>query len=174
MNKQFKTNMALNLGACIAGLALYFTPAQFFAGVLLGYGFCGAIETLRQSHPSAKKLARDSNAVSPVIGVILMVAITVVLAAIVFVLVSQLGEAPNETPRLSMQHDGHGNYTVISTDEIPLGDTLSGCGAGTPAPTYTPAGTTDGFLHAGDKFRCAAGQLTIVHRPTDTILYQDA
>jgi archaeal type IV pilus assembly protein PilA len=44
---------------------------------------------------------RDDEAVSPVIGVILMVAITVVLAAVVFVLVNNLGEGAESAPVIS-------------------------------------------------------------------------
>lgn len=43
----------------------------------------------------------NDEAVSPVIGVILMVAITVVLAAVVFVLVSNLGGDSNTAPAIS-------------------------------------------------------------------------
>ncbi len=62
-----------------------------------------------------KRPLRDNEAVSPVIGVILMVAITVVLAAVVFVLVQQLGASgSNVGPNLGMQsNDADDQVTVI-------------------------------------------------------------
>lgn len=65
------------------------------------------------------KLMKDENAVSPVIGVILMVAITVVLAAIVFVLVSDLGDIDNSDARMHVitdEIDGNTVLTVMSID----------------------------------------------------------
>ena len=47
----------------------------------------------------------NDEAVSPVIGVILMVAITVVLAAVVFVLVSNLGKGNQSAPTFALQRD---------------------------------------------------------------------
>lgn len=48
---------------------------------------------------------QNDEAVSPVIGVILMVAITVVLAAVVFVLVSNLGADSETAPAISWNKD---------------------------------------------------------------------
>lgn len=48
----------------------------------------------------ANNFAKADEAVSPVIGVILMVAITVVLAAVVFVLVSDLGDTGDAAPEI--------------------------------------------------------------------------
>ena len=52
-----------------------------------------------------RAFVRNEEAVSPVIGVILMVAITVVLAAVVFVLVSNLGKTSNTAPTFVVQRD---------------------------------------------------------------------
>jgi flagellin-like protein len=53
-----------------------------------------------------KKLLNDDNAVSPVIGVILMVAITVILAAVIATFVLGLGEQISETsPNASFTFD---------------------------------------------------------------------
>lgn len=60
---------------------------------------------------------REDDAVSPVIGVILMVAITVVLAAVVFVLVSNLSEGGDQAPTVGFQKDESADrLNVISAD----------------------------------------------------------
>lgn len=53
-------------------------------------------------------------AVSPVIGVILMVAITVVLAAVVFVLVSDLGDTGDSAPELGFTRDEQDDELTVS------------------------------------------------------------
>lgn len=52
-----------------------------------------------------KQLFTDEKAVSPVIGVILMVAITVILAAVIGTFVLGLGEETNTTPQASFSFD---------------------------------------------------------------------
>jgi len=62
-----------------------------------------------------KKLLTDDDAVSPVIGVILMVAITVILAAVIASFVLGLGDSTNTTPSASFDFDydsADGNVTV--------------------------------------------------------------
>lgn len=60
---------------------------------------------------------RNEEAVSPVIGVILMVAITVVLAAVVFVLVQDLGGNQNSAPAVSFTMDeSKDRMSVAKTD----------------------------------------------------------
>jgi len=71
-----------------------------------------------------KKLLQDDDAVSPVIGVILMVAITVILAAVIASFVLGLGDqAQNEQPTASFDFDYDGDL-----DGTTAGDdnTLSG------------------------------------------------
>ena len=83
-----------------------------------------------------KALLKNENAVSPVIGVILMVAITVILAAVIASFVLGLGDTadevqPNST--LSFDYDGSSTVTItltdgdaLSTDEVFLrGDAIS-------------------------------------------------
>ncbi|MGB1586959.1 MAG: type IV pilin [Thermoplasmatota archaeon] len=107
----------------------------------------------------------NEEAVSPVIGVILMVAITVVLAAVVFVLVSDLGGDSESAPSLSFQKDTAGqDLTVIKVSNGPIAWselTVSGC-------TAVP---TTGNVGAGDVIGTCSGDVTIVHDPTDTLLY---
>ena len=52
-----------------------------------------------------QKFVQADEAVSPVIGVILMVAITVVLAAVVFVLVSNLSKSGSKAPDVAFSTD---------------------------------------------------------------------
>jgi len=82
-----------------------------------------------------KKLFNDDSAVSPVIGVILMVAITVILAAVIASFVLGLGDTAGDTaPQLSvecdvndgeMRHAGgdtidldSGNFEMLNSGEI--------------------------------------------------------
>jgi flagellin-like protein len=69
-----------------------------------------------------KQLLNDDDAVSPVIGVILMVAITVILAAVIATFVLGLGEQISQTsPNASFNFDydsdtTNGNITISSPD----------------------------------------------------------
>ena len=59
----------------------------------------------------------QEEAVSPVIGVILMVAITVVLAAVVFVLVSNLSDTDSAAPTMGMsKSESNDRINIISAD----------------------------------------------------------
>ena len=70
-----------------------------------------------------KKLFTEDRAVSPVIGVILMVAITVILAAVIGAFVLGLGGDVDETPQASLTFElDDGNVTI----EHRGGDTLDG------------------------------------------------
>jgi flagellin-like protein len=61
----------------------------------------------------------DDRGVSPVIGVILMVAITVILAAVIAAFVLGLGGSSNQAPQVTWDYEETnsttGNYTVIHT-----------------------------------------------------------
>jgi len=58
-----------------------------------------------------KQLIQDDDAVSPVIGVILMVAITVILAAVIASFVLGLGDsAGDKAPQVSVNCDTQSNY----------------------------------------------------------------
>jgi flagellin-like protein len=58
-----------------------------------------------------RELLGDDGAVSPVIGVILMVAITVILAAVIAAFVLGLGDTSNVAPQVSLDYD----YTAESS-----------------------------------------------------------
>ncbi|MFB6166576.1 MAG: type IV pilin [Haloarculaceae archaeon] len=78
-----------------------------------------------------KQLFTDEDAVSPVIGVILMVAITVILAAVIASFVLGLGSNTQKTPTASISWnyeklgtDGSGNDVGVTTISHNGGDTL--------------------------------------------------
>jgi flagellin-like protein len=75
-----------------------------------------------------KNIFADEDAVSPVIGVILMVAITVILAAVIGTFVLGLGDqvqnnAPQATFSFDYEGSGSGPYTVTATHDG--GDTFN-------------------------------------------------
>ncbi|WP_135828465.1 type IV pilin [Halorussus halobius] len=70
-----------------------------------------------------KNLRSDDSAVSPVIGVILMVAITVILAAVIGTFVLDLGnQVQSSSPTASFSFDQHSNSSVTVTHDG--GDTI--------------------------------------------------
>jgi archaeal flagellin N-terminal-like domain len=70
-----------------------------------------------------KELLTDDDAVSPVIGVILMVAITVILAAVIAAFVLGLGDTSNPGPQVSFDYDyDSGNNNLEIT--VSSGDTF--------------------------------------------------
>ncbi|MEK6985029.1 MAG: type IV pilin N-terminal domain-containing protein [Candidatus Thermoplasmatota archaeon] len=116
-------------------------------------------------------------AVSPVIGVILMVAITVVLAAVVFVLVSGLsGDQKDQAPSLSFSKkddvDGSGASFILTSASPDAGLWT----AYTVTPTTCTAPTNTAAILANDTWDCTASAnegatFTIVHKATNTIIY---
>ncbi|QSG06070.1 type IV pilin [Halapricum desulfuricans] len=70
-----------------------------------------------------KELISDDDAVSPVIGVILMVAITVILAAVIASFVLGLGDTTTTTPTATLEFDDTGSQVDIYHES---GDTLDG------------------------------------------------
>jgi len=70
-----------------------------------------------------QELFTEDRAVSPVIGVILMVAITVILAAVIGAFVLGLGGETQETPQASLSYDGNTSEGII---EHRGGDSLEG------------------------------------------------
>lgn len=86
----------------------------------------------------------DERAVSPVIGVILMVAITVILAAVIATFVLDLGGDQQQAPQASFTFEGDSSSGVTVTHAG--GDTISSDniifqGAGTGRTTWTATGT---------------------------------
>jgi len=97
-----------------------------------------------------KKLLTDDDAVSPVIGVILMVAITVILAAVIASFVLGLGNSTNTTPSASFNFDyseADGNVTVThatgdNIDSARLSVVLNGTSEDWPNSGTVSSGST--------------------------------
>lgn len=114
----------------------------------------------------APQLWRDTAGVSPVIAVILMVGITVVLAATVFVLVADLGEVNDFPPSIGFTSDSvEDTLTVVSVNrpDVYWRDLqVQGC---TP-----PDGNES--VDPGDQLTQCTGHVRISHRPSATLIYQ--
>ncbi len=146
-----------------------------------------------------QKFVQADEAVSPVIGVILMVAITVVLAAVVFVLVSNLGEGADQKPQVGFTKDENGasaggvlTVATITNGPIDLAQVVIG-GTANPSTSLctfntvavelsVTAGGPDatsyvllddvGTLAAGAQIECdTAGTITLSEFTTGTLLY---
>lgn len=108
----------------------------------------------------------NEEAVSPVIAVILMVAITVVLAATVFVLVSDIGsQTVKQAPQMSFRDDQEQDTVTVVQVSRPMtwGDlAVTGC----TAPAATEA------VDPGDQLTACGGRVTVSHRVSGTLLYE--
>jgi flagellin-like protein len=101
-----------------------------------------------------KELFTDDSAVSPVIGVILMVAITVILAAVIGSFVLNLGGSlQNTAPQASFGFDYNGTTDVTITHES--GDSIDAARLNVTGVNSTPirwsngAGANGGTVSAG-------------------------
>lgn len=93
-----------------------------------------------------------------------MVAITVVLAAVVYVLVQDLGGDPQQTPSIVMdEEDTEGTWTVIRADlDLAWSDfTVEGC---TTVPT--------GSLDAGDQLVGCTDTALMRHNDSNSIVWR--
>ena len=97
-----------------------------------------------------KKLFQDDDAVSPVIGVILMVAITVILAAVIASFVLNLGGSQSASPQVSFEFE----YEETSSDDSST-DFASSAGNGDLTITH----------NSGDSVQ--AGRLSIIDEAGD-------
>jgi flagellin-like protein len=136
---------------------------------------------------NVKRLLADDNAVSPVIGVILMVAITVILAAVIGTFVLNLGGSISQTaPQASFGFDFNDggaseNDTVYIThqtgDTIQASDLTLTVGVAVDVYTsgstveYPPAQTQSEAFAETDAFGAtatiSAGDTLIAESPTD-------
>lgn len=106
-------------------------------------------------------IGMDDEAVSPVIGVVLMVAITVILAGIVFVLVSDLADVDDQPPRLAFRSDGDAYVVYQATHDVLWGDLdVEGCQV---VPT--------GAVEAGDRMEECTDPVTVRHIPSNSLVW---
>jgi flagellin-like protein len=103
-----------------------------------------------------RNILTDEDAVSPVIGVILMVAITVILAAVIGTFVLGLGGNVESTPQAQFTHDqvnkSYITFTHDGGDSIPS-DTVSFTVSGSTSVNSPPGDwvdSGDGEITAGD------------------------
>jgi flagellin-like protein len=96
-----------------------------------------------------KNLITDEEAVSPVIGVILMVAITVILAAVIGAFVLGIGSNQEAAPQVSIAFDYDGTEVTVSHDggETLQGSSIEMSGAVTSCDTIASGST----FSAGDE-----------------------
>jgi flagellin-like protein len=128
----------------------------------------------------------DDRAVSPVIGVILMVAITVILAAVIGTFVLGLGDSlgdsqPTAQIDTDLEFDGSGNYTLsiehAGGDRIDSGALNVIVGDGTNQTEVTgvfsdafTVGDTESADFVSDGGGTADIRVRIVHQPSDSII----
>jgi FlaG/FlaF family flagellin (archaellin) len=120
---------------------------------------------------------RENDAVSAVIGVILMVAITVAIAATIYVYVGGMtGDTPKGTPFIACNPDNVGNellITVISRQDTSWTDINVSIIGGSVISYYTGSG----YIIAGDiidlsSYLTTNSSVTITFRyePTNTLI----
>jgi len=91
----------------------------------------------------------DDSAVSPVIGVILMVAITVILAAVIGTFVLGLGDNVQETPTAGVQVDQEANESV-TISVVSVGN-LDAARLAAPSGNRSASASTDDALQSGTR-----------------------
>lgn len=116
-----------------------------------------------------RKFIEGEEAVSAVIGVILMVAITVAIAATVYVYVSgMIGTSPQSTPSIQfVKDDVHDKLTVASADPIDIqwADLNLSC-TGSTTLVYP----SSGYVLAGNEITNCSGTISVRYVPTNTLL----
>ena len=125
-----------------------------------------------------KKLFTEERAVSPVIGVILMVAITVILAAVIGAFVLGLGGETQETPQASLSFEldepDDGDVTIehrggdtLDLSEIGFGgdidDSADWDDENTPLTTGNEAFIEGADVDSGER-------VVLIHEPSDGII----
>ena len=114
-----------------------------------------------------KKFVEEKEAVSAVIGVILMVAITVAIAATVYYYVTVIMTGPGTTtPNISWSK-GTDYLEVVSADnnldwaDVTVGGTNTG---------NTDTGPNANEIDAGERIEGCSGTVTVTWTPTNTLL----
>lgn len=119
----------------------------------------------------------DEEAVSPVIGTILLVAITVIMAGVAFLLVGTGDDAPPEVPRIAFRvdHGGAGGTLTVVSVTNDSGQTYwsrIAVADGSTAACTLPTGE----IHAGDTVTCTSeGRLVLTYQAAagDAVLIYD-
>lgn len=93
-----------------------------------------------------QKNNRNEGAVSPVVGVMLMLVVTIIIAAVVSAFSGGVAQSTPKAPQISLGAEAHGS-TYIFLDHKG-GDTISG--ASIIIKTYIPSGTFKDMTHQVD------------------------
>jgi archaeal type IV pilus assembly protein PilA len=101
---------------------------------------------------------RNGMAVSPVVGVMLMLVVTIIIAAVVSAFAGGLGQGSAKAPQVSMSAEAHnGSYILL---DFKGGDTISG--SAITIKTFIPMGDHKDMSHTVDRS-------TIVYLPTNDV-----
>ena len=139
------------------------------------------------------RLLKDKKAVSPVVGVILMVAITIVLAATIYVWVAGMSSPAATAPSINLRGTFEDNkliLTVVSVQgdarwddlQISVSDDQNNDYTGHVTIYKDGTATTTGMVEAGDYieidfsgFGSTPSEITvqIVHVPSNSVIYED-
>ena len=114
-----------------------------------------------------RKFVEEKEAVSAVIGVILMVAITVAIAATVYVYVSgMLGEGPEDTPNITFAKQGD----TLQVSRADSGLLWSDFSVTSNVTVTSPAGTAT--VTAGDTLTPASTPcwIKVIHTGTNSLI----
>jgi flagellin-like protein len=108
-----------------------------------------------------KKSFKNRSAVSPVIATILMVAITVVLAAVLYVMVMGFGGTTPQAPTAQLTNDVANNRVVVScnpaTDLDDMRFSFNGTTAGVLGTPQSSGGITVTFVDLGGDGKVTTG-----------------
>jgi len=121
------------------------------------------------------KMWEDKTGVSPIIAVILMVAITVVLAATIYVWVSGFGGGGDETPSMACRADNALDRLVVVSADVELNwtdITITNLSGGATPSIYRATGgsfITSGDVIAGD-YLDGTGKFQLVYKPTNSVI----
>jgi len=124
-----------------------------------------------------KAVLDDDRGVSPVIGVILMVAITVILAAVIGTFVLGLGESLEQAPQAQLDAEATGSQELTIShnggDTIPEGDirvTIEGASDETPSGDDFSVGGSLVFGSLGSTVEGSDAQVQVIHEPSESII----
>ena len=108
-------------------------------------------------------IEKNECAVSPVIGVILLIAIVVAVAAVAFTYFGGIITVREETPIIVFdQNNMDDTLTVINADHFLDWDDVDVIGTANPP--------LSGTIEAGDEITGCAGTVQLIWEPTNTIL----
>ena len=132
---------------------------------------------------------KDKRAVSPVVGVILMVAITIVLAATIYIWISSMSSPATAAPSINLRGEfekNGNNYNLVLTVVSVQGDArwedldIKVPNGLTPKIYKDGTETNTGMVEAGDYIKIDVSSFSdseitvqIVHVPSNSVIYEN-